>query len=143
MLAGLNRISSLLEAIPDSREPRAKPEFLRVHLMSGITPSSFWMGCSRIYRIHSFPRNVCATVFYVYLLRLFFYYLSLLLLHSLFLSFTFLLFYFSYAFVYLLFFAFPHLSSYGYHLFFKDSKDSKDFCFLIPKDCLSRTGIQR
>lgn len=29
------------------------------------------------------------------------------------------------------------------YLFSKDSKDSKDFCFLIPKDCLSRTGIQR
>lgn len=45
-----------------------------------------------------------------------------------------------------LFFASSNLSSsYGYHLVSKDSKDSSDFCCLIPKDnCLSRSsGIQR
>lgn len=26
------------------------------------------------------------------------------------------------------------------YLFSKDSKDSSDFCFLIPKDCLSRSS---
>lgn len=100
LLAGLNRISSLLEAIPDSREPRAKPEFLRVHLMSRITPSSFWMGCSRIYRIHSFPRN--AHHCFLRLLRLpsMFLHLSLLVSRFLLLSFTSLLSYFSYAFVF-------------------------------------------
>lgn len=67
MLAGLNPISSLLEAIPDSREPRAKPEFLRVHLMSGISRSSFLTGRPRSYLVVPFISSKCARASLVFL----------------------------------------------------------------------------